>query len=87
MGEIYLLQGRYHQAEIAFMASVYHNPNADRWWFRLGYAREQVATTVAGSERTFALTSAKTAYERALQINPSFTEAKSRIAVLQRNLR
>ncbi|NIZ40890.1 hypothetical protein PVA45_05175 [Entomospira entomophila] len=87
MAEIYLLQARYHQAEIALTTAVYHNPTADRWWFRLGYAREQVATLVAGSERIFLLNSAKTAYERAIQINPSNNEAKERIAVLKRSLR
>ncbi|NIZ46633.1 hypothetical protein PVA44_04940 [Entomospira nematocerorum] len=87
MAEVYLLQGRYYQAEIALTTAVYHNPSADRWWFRLGYTREQVSTLVSGSERIFMLNSAKTAYERAVQINPSNNEAKEKIAVLKRSLR
>jgi tetratricopeptide (TPR) repeat protein len=87
MGEIYLLQGRYNHAEIAFTTAVYYNSSSDRWWFRLGYAREQAATIVVGSERTFLLVSAKNAYERAVQLNPSHNESKERISALQRNLR
>ncbi|NIZ18900.1 tetratricopeptide repeat protein [Entomospira culicis] len=87
MGEIYLLRGSYQQAEMALSTAVYHNPQSDKWWSRLGYAREQAATLLVGSERIYMLNSAKNAYERVLQLNPSNNEAKSRIAVLQRSLR
>ena len=40
MGEIYIRQARYQHADIALSAAVKKAPLLDRWWTRLGYARE-----------------------------------------------
>ena len=72
MGEIYISLGEYNNADIAITSALYHSPNSARWWSRLGYARE-----MAGSYK-YALE----AYEKSLQINPSYSEAsrgKSRV--------
>lgn len=61
MGEIYIRQGRYNHADIAFTAAVHTEPTVDYWWARCGYARE-----MAGS-----YSSAITAYEKALELNPA----------------
>jgi tetratricopeptide (TPR) repeat protein len=77
MGEIYLRQGFYNHADIAFSTAVYHSPLTVRWWYRLGYTREM------GGD----LLGAKTAYDEALKLNPSFAEAKRRQAALLNSLR
>jgi len=66
MGQIYIRMGEYIHADIALTTAVYYNPNVARWWSRLGYARE-----MAGDYR-YALE----AYDRALQLNPGYTEAQ-----------
>ena len=40
MGEIYIRQARYQHADISLSAAVKKEPLLDRWWTRLGYARE-----------------------------------------------
>lgn len=65
MGEIYITQGKYNHADIALSTALYHAPSITRWWYRLGYSRE-LAKDFEG---------AKTAYNKALELNPSFTEA------------
>ena len=65
MGEIFIRLEEYHHADIALATAVYHAPNLSAWWARLGYARE-----MAGDVR-YALE----AYESALALNSSLTEA------------
>ncbi|MDC7126495.1 MAG: tetratricopeptide repeat protein [Spirochaetales bacterium] len=59
MGEIFIRLGEYHHADIAFTTAVYHYPNLARWWARLGYAREMAEDWKY----------ARTAYEKAIQLN------------------
>ena len=65
MGEIFIRLGEYNHADIAFTTAVYHFPNSARWWSRLGYAREMA------EDWKYSLD----AYNKALQLNPSYTEA------------
>ena len=65
MGEIFIELGEYHRADIALSTSVFHNSRSAPRWSRLGFAREQLA------EWEFALQ----AYDRSLQLNPSYAEA------------
>jgi Flp pilus assembly protein TadD len=66
MGEIYIQQGKFANADIALSTALYHSPNIADWWSRLGYAREK-----AGDSR-FALE----AYNKALALNPSLVDAQ-----------
>lgn len=75
MGEIYIRQARYRHADISLSAAVKKEPLLDRWWVRLGYARE-MAKNYQGSLE---------AYDEALRLNPSSVDAergRSRISVL-----
>jgi tetratricopeptide (TPR) repeat protein len=65
MGEIYIQQGRYNNADIAFSTALYHSPNIADWWARLGYAREKAG------ELRFSLE----AYNKALALNPNLEDA------------
>ena len=65
MGEIFIRLGEYNHADIAFTTALYHFPNSARWWSRLGYAREMAEDWQYSLE----------AYEKALNLNSSFTEA------------
>ena len=65
MGEIFIRLGEYNHADIAFTTAVYHSPNIARWWARLGYAREM------SQDYQFSME----AYNKALQLNSSTTEA------------
>ena len=65
MGEIFVRMGEYHHADIAFTTAVYYRANTAKWWARLGYAREMA------EDFTYAME----AYEKALQLNSSITEA------------
>lgn len=65
MGEIFIRMGEYHHADIAFTTAVYYSSNIAKWWARLGYAREMA------EDFTYAME----AYEKALQLNSSITEA------------
>ncbi|MBI9100359.1 MAG: tetratricopeptide repeat protein [Spirochaetaceae bacterium] len=75
MGEIYITQAKYNHADIAFSTALYHAPTITRWWYRLGYSRE-LATDFAG---------AKIAYNKALELNPSFTEATRALNRIRNN--
>jgi tetratricopeptide (TPR) repeat protein len=66
MGEIFIQQGKYSNADIALSTALYHSPNIADWWTRLGYAREK-----AGDVR-FALE----AYNKALALNPNLVDAQ-----------
>ncbi|MFP4550595.1 MAG: tetratricopeptide repeat protein [Spirochaetales bacterium] len=65
MGEIFLTLEEFHRADIALSTSVFHNSRSAARWARLGYVREQLA------DWEYALQ----AYERALQLDPSFGDA------------
>lgn len=65
MGEIYIKQKKYQHADIALSMATRTEPLLDYWWMRLGYAREN-----AGSYE-----SALTAYNKALELNPSQADA------------
>lgn len=65
MGEIFIRLGEYNHADIAFSTAVYHFPNSAKWWSRLGYAREMAEDYKHSLE----------AYEAALELNSSYTEA------------
>jgi len=73
MGEIYVRQAKYQHADIALSTAVRKEPLLDRWWTRLGYAREMA--------KNYAEASA--AYDQALKLNPAQTDAslgKTRVA-------
>ena len=67
MGEIYIRQGEFNNADIALTTAVHHYPKSAMWWTRLGYAREQ-----AGFYE-----SALKAYDQALVINKNYADAKT----------
>lgn len=66
MGELFIRMGEYNHADIAFTTAVYHAPNIARWWARLGYAREMAKDYDYSIE----------AYNKALDLAPSFPDAK-----------
>lgn len=66
MGELFIRMGEYNHADIAFSTAVYHAPNIARWWARLGYAREMAKDYNYSIE----------AYNKALELAPSFPDAK-----------
>lgn len=66
MGELYIRLGEYSHADISFTTAVYHSPNIARWWARLGYAREMAKDYSYSIE----------AYDKALDLAPSFSDAK-----------
>lgn len=65
MGEIFIRQARYQHADIALSSAIKKEPMLDSWWARLGYARE-----MAGNYYE-----AVNAYDEALKLNPSLTDA------------
>ncbi|MGN0740909.1 MAG: tetratricopeptide repeat protein [Treponema sp.] len=65
MGEIYIRQTKFQHADIALSAAIRKDPLSDAWWTRLGYARE-----MAGN-----YAESLAAYEEALKLNPSKTDA------------
>jgi len=66
MGELFIRMGEYNHAYIAFTTAVFHTPNIARWWARLGYAREMA------KDYTYSIE----AYNKALDLAPSFPDAK-----------
>ncbi len=66
MGEIYIRQARYQHADIALTAAVKKEPLLERWWIRLGYAREMAKNYYQSVE----------AYDEALHLNSSSVEAE-----------
>ena len=65
MGEIYIRQARYQHADISLSAAVKKEPLIDKWWVRLGYAREMAQNYHEAVE----------AYDEALRLNGSSVEA------------
>ena len=67
MGEIYIRQARYQHADISLSAAVKKEPLLDRWWTRLGYAREMAGNYYEAAE----------AYDEALLLNAASSDAQS----------
>jgi tetratricopeptide (TPR) repeat protein len=65
MGEIFIQQGKFNNADIALSTALYHSPNVAVWWARLGYAREK------GGDFQWSLE----AYNKALALNPNLIDA------------
>ncbi|EID84103.1 Tetratricopeptide repeat-containing protein [Treponema sp. JC4] len=65
MGEIYIRQAKYQHADISLSMAVKKEPNRERWWARVGYARE-----MAGN-----YPEALQAYDEALKLNSTFYDA------------
>jgi tetratricopeptide (TPR) repeat protein len=65
MGEIYIRQARYQHADISLSAAVKKEPLLDRWWTRLGYAREMAGNYYESVA----------AYDEALRLNSSSADA------------
>lgn len=67
MGEIYIRLAQYQHADIALSTAVRKDSLKDFWWQRLGYCREQTGDWK----------NAIAAYDQALKLNPSQTDAKT----------
>lgn len=67
MGEIYIKKAKYEHADISLSMAVRIEPLRDDWWTRLGYAREQIGD----------YSNAISAYDRALSLNSTLTDASS----------
>ncbi len=67
MGEIFIRQNEFNNADIALSTAVHHYPKSAMWWTRLGYAREQAGSFQAALD----------AYDRALAINRKYADAES----------
>ena len=67
IGEIYRIIKKPNHADIAYSYAVREEPDIALWWYKQGLVREETAN-VAG---------AKAAYNRALALNPSYTEARN----------
>lgn len=65
MGELYLRLAKYRHADMAFSAAIQLEGYNALWWSRLGYAREMA------KEFRYSLD----AYEKALELDPSFQDA------------
>jgi tetratricopeptide (TPR) repeat protein len=65
MGEIFIQQGKFNNADIALSTALYHSPNVADWWARLGYARER------GGDFQWSME----AYNKALALNPNLVDA------------
>ena len=66
MGEIYIRQAKYQHADMAFTAAVKKEPLLDKWWVRLGYAREMAKNYYGAMD----------AYDEALRLNSSSIDAE-----------
>ncbi len=64
-GEIYIKQARYEHADISFSTAVRYEPARSYWWTRLGYSKEMASDWQ----------NAVVAYDRALSLDPSQTDA------------
>jgi tetratricopeptide (TPR) repeat protein len=69
IGEIYRIQEKFLHADIAYTTAVRLEPGIALWWYRLGITREAAKNYLAAVE----------AYERALRLNPAYTEANEGI--------
>jgi tetratricopeptide (TPR) repeat protein len=67
IGEIYRLRQQYRHADIAYTTAVRLDPGSALWWYRLATVREYAGEYSPAIE----------AYQRALQLNPNYTEARA----------
>ena len=65
MGEIYIQQGKYNNADIALSTALYHSPNIADWWSSPGLRPGE------GGQAAWALE----AYNKALALNPNHVDA------------
>jgi len=65
MGEAYAGLSKLDHADIAFTTALYMSPKSTRWWYRYGVLRER------RGEKDLAIK----AYEKAIEINPSYADA------------
>lgn len=65
MGEVYVRLKKYQLADIAYTTAVTIENRLPRWWFRLGQAREAAGDAIYALE----------AYEKAISINPQYSDA------------
>ena len=74
IGEIYRFQKKYNYADIAYTAAVQLSPDMALWWYRLGSVRESAGDNKSASE----------AYERALKLDPNYSQASSGLERVRR---
>lgn len=73
LGEIYTIWKQNGHADIAYTTAVNLEPSMPRWWLRLGNTKERIGETQG----------ALIAYERAIKLNPNFSEALAAKARVQ----
>ncbi|GHU55624.1 hypothetical protein FACS189442_3420 [Spirochaetia bacterium] len=73
IGEIYRLRQQYRHADIAYTTAVRLDPGSALWWYRLATAREDAGEYASAIE----------AYQRALRLNPNYSEANTGLARAQ----
>jgi tetratricopeptide (TPR) repeat protein len=66
MGECYIRLKEFQNADIALSTAVYYEQNNGSWWARLGYARE------LGNDLQWS----RDAYDRALKLDPTLSDAQ-----------
>ncbi|MBE6349456.1 MAG: tetratricopeptide repeat protein [Spirochaetaceae bacterium] len=69
LGEIYRLTSKFEHSDIAYSAALRKEPSIPLWWYRLGRTRE-----AAGKNKE-----ALEAYQKALKLRPSFSDAQEAI--------
>lgn len=65
MGEIYIRQAKYQHADISLSMAVKKEPLRDRWWARVGFAREMAGNYAEALQ----------AYDEALKLNSTSYDA------------
>jgi tetratricopeptide (TPR) repeat protein len=76
MGEIFIRQGKFRHADIAFTTAVHWVPGNASWWARLAYTRENSGDLASAAE----------AYERALSLNSQLTDAQRGLERIRRTM-
>ncbi|GMO54243.1 MAG: tetratricopeptide repeat protein [Termitinemataceae bacterium] len=74
IGEIYRAQKKFNYADIAYTTAVKLTPTSALWWFRLGQVRESLGNNQSALE----------AYNKALQIDPGYSNAQEAVAKIKR---
>ena len=75
IGELFIRLGKFHHADIALSTAVYYQPGNAEWWTRLAYARERADDTQQ----------AVIAYEKALALDPRFSDARRGLERMRQN--
>jgi tetratricopeptide (TPR) repeat protein len=76
MGEIFIRRGQFRHADISLSAALHYVPLNAVWWTRLGYARERAGESVEALK----------AYEKALELDAQFADARRGIDRIRANL-